>query len=395
MTRLLMLKDLFDLIGTPVASSLQRKDQFLALLASFIAMACIGLLSGWLTPDVQTLLLVASLGPSIVLVFVVPNSPFSQPYPLLMSHLLAAIIGVSCAYLPLDLFLTAAIGLTLCMLAMFVLGCVHPPAGATTMMPIIVGPAAVGGFNFVVFPVLINMIILIILAFSFHRWWLKKEYPVHATPTSDPIHKHQDASPLVRLGLHPDDLEAALKDFDAYLNITEKDLTQVYGLAQQKAYIRKFGEIRCQHIMSRDVISVTETTTLEDAWSLLRLHKVKILPVVDQEKQVVGIISLVDYLKRADLKGYDRLFEKLEDFVKGDDTGGRDAPTVGEIMASPVFAVNHSDLIASLVPLLSDKGMHHVPVVDDEQKLVGIVTQSDLIAALYSSSIHQDDTAVA
>ncbi|MEH6357836.1 MAG: CBS domain-containing protein [Pseudomonadales bacterium] len=388
-----MLKNLLNLIGTPVASSLQRKDQFLALLASFIAMVCIGLLSGWLTPQLQTLLLVASLGPSIVLIFVVPNSPFSQPYPLLMSHFLAAIIGVSCAYLPLDLFLTGAIGLTLCMLAMFAFGCVHPPAGATTMMPIIVGPTAVGGFNFVVFPVLINMGILIILALVFHKWWLKKEYPVHATPTSDPIHQHGDASPLVRLGLHPDDLEAALKDFDAYLNITEKDLTQVYGLAQQKAYTRKFGEIRCKHIMSHDVITVSETTTLEDAWGLLRKHKVKILPVVDQDRRVLGIVSLVDYLKRADLKGYDRLFQRLEDFVTGE--GAEDAPTVIDIMASPVFTVNHSDLIASLVPLLSDKGMHHVPVVDDEQRLAGIITQSDLIASLYSSSIQQKDTAVA
>jgi len=386
-----MLKELLSLFGTPVASALQRKDQWLAVLATFVAMLSIGLVSDWLTPTSQTLLLVASLGPSIVLIFVVPNSPFSQPYPLLMGHFVAAIIGVSCAYLPLDLYLSAAIGITLCMLLMFFLDCVHPPAGATAMMPIIVGPEAVGSFHFVYFPVLINMTLLVLLAIAFHRWWLKKEYPTHPTPATDLIHKHDDASPLARLGLNPDDLEEALKDMDAYLNITEKDLTQVYGLAQQKAYTRKFGEIRCKHIMSRDVVTVTEMTTLEEAWSLLRLHKVKILPVIDQERRVMGIVSLVDYLKRADLKGYDRLFHRLEDFVKGDDPDGHHAPPVSDIMASPVFSVNHSDLIASLVPLLSDKGMHHVPVVDDEQKLVGIVTQSDLIAALYSGSIQHKD----
>ena len=380
-----MLKDVVSLFGTPVASSLQRKDQCLALLASFMAMTCIGLLSSWLTPQVQTLFLVASVGPSMVLIFVVPNSPFSQPYPLLMSHFLAAIIGVSCAYLPLDLFLTGAIGLTLCMLAMFALGCVHPPAAATTMMPIIVGPAAVGGFNFVVFPVLINMSILIILALVFHRCWLKKEYPVHATPTRDLIHQHEGASPLARVGLHPDDLTSALKDFDGYLNITEKDLTQVYELAQQKAYTRKFGEIRCKHIMSCDVITISEAATLEATWALLRKHKVEMLPVIDQVKRVIGSVSLADYFRWADMKGYDRPFQRLDDSVTGE--GAEDTPTISDIMARPVVTVKHSDLIASLVPLLSDKGMHHVPVVDDDQKLVGIVAQSDLIAALYSRSV--------
>lgn len=383
------------LFGTPEASSLHRKDQWLAVLASCIAMMSIGLISDWLTSDLQTLLLVASLGPSIVLVFVVPNSPFSQPYPLLMGHFVAAIIGVSCAYLPVDLYLSAAIGITVCMLAMFFLDCVHPPAAATAMMPIIVGPQAVDGFHFVYFPVLSNMAVLVILAMVFHRWWLKKEYPVHATPVSDPIHKHEDASPLVRLGINPNDLEDALKEFDAYLNITEKDLSQVFGLAQEKAYTRKMGETRCQDIMSRDVITVDAATDLEEAWVLLRQHKVKLLPVVDQERHVTGIVSLVDYLKRADLKTYEGLYDRLEHFVKGDSRDSGAPSHVGHIMATPAFTVKQSDLVVSLVPLLSDKGMHHIPVVDENNKLVGIVTQSDLIAALYSGSIHQNGVATA
>ena len=91
---------------------------------------------------------------------------FSQPYPLLIGHFAAAIIGVSCAYLPVDLYLSAAIGVTVCTLALFFLDCVHPPAAATAMMPIIVGPQAVDGFHFVYFPVLSNMVVLVILAMA-------------------------------------------------------------------------------------------------------------------------------------------------------------------------------------------------------------------------------------
>jgi len=382
-----MLKDFFSLFGTPAASAMQRKDQWMALLAAFVTMLIIGLAGSLITQDLQKLMLVASLGPSIVLVFLVPNSPFSQPYPMLMGHFVSAVIGVGCAYLPLELYWTAAIGITLCIFAMFFLGAVHPPAGATAMMPIIVGPEVVGGFHFAYFPVLTNMTLLVVLAILFHRWWLKKEYPSRPVPTSDPIHKHDDASPLVRLGIQPDDLKSALKDIDAYLDVTEKDLTLVYGLAQQKAYTRKFGEVSCVDIMSRDVVSVSTDTTLNDAWGLLRKHKVKLLPVIDEQRQVLGIISLVDYLKRLELEGYEDLYGRLENFVKGEDEAS-DAPRVGNIMASPAFTVQQSEPIVSLVPLLSDKGMHHVPVVDADNKLVGIITQSDLIAALYTSSLN-------
>jgi CBS domain-containing membrane protein len=382
-----MLKDFFSLFGTPAASAMQRKDQWMALLAAFVTMLIIGLVGSLITQDLQKLMLVASLGPSIVLVFLVPNSPFSQPYPMLMGHFVSAVIGVGCAYLPLELYWSAAIGITLCIFAMFFLGAVHPPAGATAMMPIIVGPEVVGGFHFAYFPVLTNMTLLVVLAILFHRWWLKKEYPSRPVPTSDPIHKHDDASPLVRLGIQPDDLKSALKDIDAYLDVTEKDLTQVYGLAQQKAYTRKFGEVSCEDIMSHDVVSVSTDTTLNDAWGLLRKHKVKLLPVIDEQRQVLGIISLVDYLKRLELEGYEDLYGRLESFVKGEGEGS-DAPRVGNIMASPAFTVQQSEPIVSLVPLLSDKGMHHVPVVDADNKLVGIITQSDLIAALYTSSLN-------
>ena len=39
--------------------------------------------------------------------------------------------------------------------------------------------------------------------------------------------------------------------------------------------------------------------------------------------------------------------------------------------------------IVDLVPLMADSGFHHIPIVDQEQRFAGIITQSDLVAALY------------
>lgn len=387
-----MIKPMLVLLGAPAASPLRAKDRAPTVLAIFLSIFLLTLVSSWITPPLVTLVLGASMGASVMLVLIIPNSPLTQPYALVMGHLVSALVGVSCAYLEIrfhwPLFFSAALCISLSVLVMYWLNCIHPPGGAAALLPVIVGPEAVSGYYYVLYPVLLNSLLLLALGVAIHRWWLKKEYPTKPIAKEDPLHKHKDASPLARLGIATEDLEAALGDFDAYLNISEKDLAELYGHAQQKAYARKFGEIRCQDIMSKDVITVEYGTELEEAWALLRKHKVKLLPVIDRSRRVVGILSLVDYLKRADLKTYEGFAERLVKFVKRTPGLTTDKPEfVGHIMAKPAFTVNENDLIATLVPLLSDKGLHHIPVVNDEARLVGIVTQSDLIAALYSGSV--------
>jgi len=63
----------------------------------------------------------------------------------------------------------------------------------------------------------------------------------------------------------------------------------------------------------------------------------------------------------------------------------------GQIMTKTVRTVRQDFHIVELVPLLSDQGLHHIPIVDNEDKLVGMVTQSDLIAALYRGRLIDGD----
>jgi len=365
------------------------QSQWPALLASFVSMLLIVWMSSLITPGAVSMLIVASVGASAMLVFLLPNSPVSQPYPLLMGHVISAVVGVTCALLPLDLAFKASLCVFFCLLLMVLFDCVHPPGGATGLMPVIVGAEAVGAYTYPVFPVLINMLVLVVLGIAFHRYYLKKEYPSVPISTQDSVHLHNDASPLARLGINHQDLENALSVYEAQLNITGKDLTQVYGLAQQNAYARKFGEICCEDIMSKDVVAVLPDTELEEAWALLRKHKVKVLPVLDSDRKVIGIISLVDFLKRAGLKDYDSFAEHLIRFVKNDsDIRDGKPKQVKQIMASPAYTVKGGELIAAIVPLLSDKGLHHIPVVNNDGMLEGMVTQSDLIAALYFGALN-------
>lgn len=59
---------------------------------------------------------------------------------------------------------------------------------------------------------------------------------------------------------------------------------------------------------------------------------------------------------------------------------------VDEIMTRKVRVAQPEQPIADLVGLFSDGGLHHMPVVDGAQRVVGMTTQSDVVAALFSGS---------
>jgi CBS domain-containing membrane protein len=65
------------------------------------------------------------------------------------------------------------------------------------------------------------------------------------------------------------------------------------------------------------------------------------------------------------------------------------AATVREIMRMRVTTVRADAPIAELVPLMTNRGLHHIPVVDAHGRFVGVVGQSDLLAALYESRLDQ------
>lgn len=122
------------------------------------------------------------------------------------------------------------------------------------------------------------------------------------------------------------------------------------------------------------------------ALALLHRHRIRALPVVDRARRVIGMVTLVDFLKHAQLDPRDHLslgrrIRQLLTPTPG--IHSEKSEVVGQIMTSPVQTATEHESVVELVPRLSDQGLHHVPVVDDERRLSGMVTQSDLVAALY------------
>lgn len=394
MQAILAVKKLLKLRPYLVSSStpLSTGEKLRSSLAAFIAILAVGYLSSWFIQGVGLVALVASMGASAVLLFAVPHSPLAQPWPLVGGTLISACVGVTCASFIPVLWIAAAAAVALSILLMLSTHSLHPPGGAVALLAVLGGEGIrAEGYGFVLEPVGLNVLLILVAALVINNLLPGHRYPARAASRIDRKHRHQDLTPLSRLGLDRGDLHGALRDLDIYLDISEDDLVQVYDRAGTHAFRRKIGNLTCGDIMSRDLVTAEYGTELEEVWARLRFHRVKAIPVVDPFRHVIGIVSLVDFLKRANLKTYATFEDRLATLIRRTPGVNAEKPEViGQIMATPVVTVRTDMHIVELIPLLSDKGLHHIPVVDAKGRLAGMVTQTDLIAALYTGYVMKE-----
>ena len=368
----------------PEAFLVDRYERLRTCVGALIGILITGLVSYVLLgPSLVFPFLIAPMGASAVLLYAVPSSPMAQPWPVIGGNIVSAAVGVVCAASISDPPLAAAVAVAGAIAAMFLLRCLHPPGGAVALTAVLGGAAIQEqGLQYVVSPVAINAVLMVLVAILFNNA-VRRHYPHVAQPAPRP-QGTRDAAPSDRVGVTPADLDAVLRKHNQVVDISRDELDSLLMQAEQQAYRRRSGEVVCADIMSRDVIVVEADTALEEAWTLLRRHRIKALPVVDSGRHVIGIVTQSDFMKHAGLDELENFGTRFRDFLRRTvRTSSVNPEVVAQIMSKPVKTANTTAHIVGLVPMLSDGGFHHVPIVDDENRLAGIVTQSDLVAALY------------
>lgn len=368
----------------PEPLNVNLREQLRASIGAQLAIFITGLMTYLLAGPEATYWLMAPVGASAILLFAVPSSPLAQPWSVLGGNLTAAFIGVTCAFWIDDVNLAGSIAVGLSVAVMFCLRCLHPPSGAVALTAVLGGPAIADmGYGFVLFPVGINSLILLSIALIYNNA-THRSYPHHAKLKNADSQRTKDTPPDERFGFTLEDLTEVLKDHNQIIDVSREDLQTIFLQTELHVYRRKLGEITCADIMSKDVLTVEFGTSLEDAWSLLRKYNIKALPVIDRARRIIGIVTQIDFMKEADLDIYEGFDSKLKRFINKTFGDHSEKPeVVGQIMTPKVITASENMHIAGLIPLISEYGVHHIPIVDRDRRLVGILTQSDLIAALY------------
>jgi CBS domain-containing membrane protein len=316
-----------------------------------------------------------------------PHSPLAQPWPLLGGHLISAAIGVASARALTDTVAASALAMGGCVLGMLVLRCLHPPGAATAMTPVLGGPAIQAlGFDYVWLPVGLNVALLALTAIVINRWLLKHDYPAGPARASGQNAKDMIENPT---GLFTDgDLRQALSKMGMFVDVTVEDLSKLLGDAEQNSFKRFLGEQYCRDIMDREVQRVEYDTEVEDAWRLMQRHRLKSVPVVDRRQRVIGIVTWNDFLKYVKLiEGQSFRDGFLAFFRRTPGASATKPEAIGHVMTRPVTVLRDDCSIAELIPLMAFQGLRQIPIVDAEQRLVGMVYQASLIAALYRQQL--------
>ena len=339
--------------------------------------------------------LMAPMGASAVLLFAVPSSPLAQPWSIVVGNLVSALIGVACyraigAPIP-----AAAVAILVSIGAMFALRCLHPPSGAVALTAVLGGPEIhAAGYEFVVAPVALNTLALLAVALLYNNV-TGRRYPHVQASRARRLRLEPEASRRAG-GIRTEDLEAVLKSHNEVLDVGVDDLEALYRETEKRAYRRRFGEMRCDAIMAADVPAVEYATELDEAWELMRANAVHALPVVNRARHVIGIVTRADFIRNAELHAYRTLGTRLRDLLRRTpQSHSSKDEVVGQIMSAPVRTANGAAPIVDLVSLMADAGLRaglqYVPVVDAERRLVGMVTQPRLVAALYEASLARLD----
>ena len=176
---------------------------------------------------------VASMGASAVLLFAVPHGPLSQPWAVFGGHIISAIIGVSCTHLNLGLtpIETSALAVGLAISAMYYLRCIHPPGGATALSAVAGGQAIYDmGYQYVLTPVLLNVMVILSIAILFNLPFSWRRYPVAwsrkaAKATVPENHEH------LKNVFSSEELTTAAGAIDPGMGIGQDNLATIYTLA--------------------------------------------------------------------------------------------------------------------------------------------------------------------
>lgn len=164
-------------LGVDVIPRRSAKEIAIPVLAALLAQIAVVMVSASVLSGQDVPILVASMGAAGVLLFAVPHSPFAQPYPLFMGHLVSVMAGVTCAqYIP-NHMLAGAVAVASAILLMLLTRSLHPPGGAAAISAVIGGDSIHSlGYWFVLTPVMLNVLILLIFAILVNRL-LGQEYP--------------------------------------------------------------------------------------------------------------------------------------------------------------------------------------------------------------------------
>lgn len=355
----------------------------IAAASALAALLLIAFISRHSLAGMEIPFIVASMGASSALLFAVPSSPMNHPWAVAGGHLISAVIGVTAAQQIGAIELAAPVAGAGAILMMLLLRCLHPPGGATAMLIVLGGDQVhAAGYQFILTPILLNIAVLLTAALlirSVTRRLRQRGRRELSLQWLEALEQHRPLAPRLTVA----DIAAARGQLDTYIDVKDEQLLQIVRLATHNTHQRRLGELRCRDLMLAEPLHAEFGTPLQEVWELFQRHHLHAMPVVDRARHVTGIVTLDDFIRHAARFPAATLEERIAELVRETPGLTSDKPEVaGQIMTAPALTAGEDERVADLLPLLDERRIHHLPVVDGRRKLIGLLSRNEIMEIL-------------
>ena len=154
--------------------------------------------------------------------------------------------------------------------------------------------------------------------------------------------------------------------------------------------------MRAIDVMTSRVVTATPEMTVQDVAKLMINNRISGLPIVDEDRQLVGIVTEGDLLRRAET-GTERQRSRWSEWFSPNSRLAREyikshAQRVADVMSGDVASVTELATLGEIADLMETRGIKRVPVLHDG-KIAGIISRADLLRVLASggANLSNDD----
>lgn len=134
-------------------------------------------------------------------------------------------------------------------------------------------------------------------------------------------------------------------------------------------------------VMTREVVTLPLDLPVFSAWERMLKTMVKGMPVIKPDRTVVGIVTDEDLLERAGIRQRLSVAARLPgNLVQEEINLLKESPLlVQDVMSHPVITIHATDSLGSAAALMAHRGLKRLPVVDEQQRLVGVLSRLDVL----------------
>jgi len=131
-------------------------------------------------------------------------------------------------------------------------------------------------------------------------------------------------------------------------------------------------------VMTTHVVAVRKDASFKDMAARLREHRVSAFPVLDDDDKVIGVVSEADLLTKEALEfsGPGKVSSILHHREQAKAAG----LTAGDLMTAPPVTIGPKDFVSHAARLMYARHVKRLPVVDDDGRLIGIVSRADVLS---------------